>query len=194
MRSAPIADYLIRVLARLESAVSDVGRQISRPLRCREPDPRTNTTLQLACGKPRLATAQLFHATRHLAGSYLSRLQFFLNHRCFMRSQRAERSSKSPRRLMTARAGSPCWASDPFSPGKRDLGRLAASRITRSSNRNPALTGRLFPRAVSPRNGGFWTRPTSLHDRGGSHTLASMLLPTVIGLDGRLYGHRTQLN
>ena len=42
-----------------------------------------------------------FTLRRNLGGSYLSLLQFFLNHRCFMRSQRAERKGKSPRELMT---------------------------------------------------------------------------------------------
>ena len=42
-----------------------------------------------------------FTLRRHLGGSYLSLLQFFLNHRRFMRSQRAERNGKSPRELMT---------------------------------------------------------------------------------------------
>jgi len=42
-----------------------------------------------------------FTLRRHLGGSYLGLLQFFLNHRCFMRSRRAERTGKSPRQLMT---------------------------------------------------------------------------------------------
>ncbi len=42
-----------------------------------------------------------FTLRRHLGGAYLDLLQFFLNHRCFMRSRRAERQGKSPRELMT---------------------------------------------------------------------------------------------
>ena len=49
-----------------------------------------------------------FTLRRHLGGSYLSLLQFFLNHRCFMRSRRAERNGKSPRELMTGQ-GHPHW-------------------------------------------------------------------------------------
>jgi hypothetical protein len=49
-----------------------------------------------------------FTLRRHLNDSYLSLLQFFLNHRCFMRSQRAERKGKSPRELMTGQAH-PHW-------------------------------------------------------------------------------------
>jgi hypothetical protein len=49
-----------------------------------------------------------FTLRRHLGGSYLSLLQFFLNHRRFMRSQRAERTGKSPRELMTGQAH-PHW-------------------------------------------------------------------------------------
>ena len=49
-----------------------------------------------------------FTLRRHLGGSYLDLLQFFLNHRCFMRSRRAERNGKSPRELMTGQ-GHPHW-------------------------------------------------------------------------------------
>ena len=41
-----------------------------------------------------------FTLRRHLGGSYLALLQFFLNHRRFMRS-RVNRKGKSPRELMT---------------------------------------------------------------------------------------------
>ena len=44
-----------------------------------------------------------FTLRRHLGGSYLTLLRFFLNHRRFMRSQRVERKGKSPRELMTGR-------------------------------------------------------------------------------------------
>jgi hypothetical protein len=47
-----------------------------------------------------------FTLRRHLGGSYLGLLRFFLNHRRFMR--RAERSGKSPRELMTGQ-GHPHW-------------------------------------------------------------------------------------
>jgi hypothetical protein len=49
-----------------------------------------------------------FTLRRHLGGLYLDLLQFFLNHRCFMRSRRAERNGKSPRELMTGQ-GHPHW-------------------------------------------------------------------------------------
>jgi hypothetical protein len=44
-----------------------------------------------------------FTLRRHLGGSYLDLLRFFLNHRRFMRSRRAERNGRSPRELMTSR-------------------------------------------------------------------------------------------
>jgi len=49
-----------------------------------------------------------FTLRRHLGGSSLDLLQFFLNHRCFMRSRHAERNGKSPRELMTGQ-GHPHW-------------------------------------------------------------------------------------
>jgi hypothetical protein len=49
-----------------------------------------------------------FTLRRHPGDSYLSLLQFFLNHRRFMRSRRVERNGKSPRELMTGQ-GHPHW-------------------------------------------------------------------------------------
>jgi hypothetical protein len=49
-----------------------------------------------------------FTLRRHLGSPYLSLLQFFLNHRRFMRSRRVERNGKSPRELMTGQ-GHPHW-------------------------------------------------------------------------------------
>jgi len=49
-----------------------------------------------------------FTLRRHLGGSYLGLLRFFLNHRRFMRSRCAERNGKSPRELMTNQ-GHPHW-------------------------------------------------------------------------------------
>jgi len=49
-----------------------------------------------------------FTLRRHLGGSYLDLLRFFLNHRRFMRSRRDERRGKSPRELMTGQ-GHPHW-------------------------------------------------------------------------------------
>jgi len=49
-----------------------------------------------------------FTLCRHLGGSYLDLLRFFLNHRRFMRSRHAERQGKSPRELMSGQ-GHPHW-------------------------------------------------------------------------------------
>src|SRR4051794_2037119 len=49
-----------------------------------------------------------FTLRRHLGGSYLDLLRFFLNHRRFVRSRHAERQGKSPRELMTDQ-GHPHW-------------------------------------------------------------------------------------
>ena len=45
---------------------------------------------------------------RHLGGSYLDLLRFFLNHRRFARSRRDARQGKSPRELMTGQSH-PHW-------------------------------------------------------------------------------------
>ena len=42
-----------------------------------------------------------FFLRKQLGPSYLNLLQFFLNHRCFMRSEVPEREDKSPTQLMT---------------------------------------------------------------------------------------------
>ena len=42
-----------------------------------------------------------FTLRRQLGGSYLDLLQFFLNHRCFLRSRVPQRVGKSPTQLMT---------------------------------------------------------------------------------------------
>jgi len=49
-----------------------------------------------------------FTLRRHLGGSYLDLLRFFLNHRRFLRSRHAARQGKSPRELMTGQ-GHPHW-------------------------------------------------------------------------------------
>ncbi|MBV8870630.1 MAG: hypothetical protein JOY65_14640, partial [Acetobacteraceae bacterium] len=49
-----------------------------------------------------------FTLRRHLGGSYLDLLRFFLNHRRFPRSRHAERRGKSPRELLTGQAH-PHW-------------------------------------------------------------------------------------
>ena len=45
-----------------------------------------------------------FFLRRHLGEAYLSLPQFFLNHRVFMRSRRAERVGKTPKELLTGQA------------------------------------------------------------------------------------------
>jgi len=49
-----------------------------------------------------------FTLRRHLGGSYLDLLRFFLNHRRFLRSRHAERQGKSPLELMTGQSH-PHW-------------------------------------------------------------------------------------
>ncbi|MGB3670942.1 MAG: hypothetical protein WBG63_00420 [Phormidesmis sp.] len=49
-----------------------------------------------------------FFLRRSLGASYLSTLQVFLNHRCFLRSEVPERVDKSPKQLLTGEAH-PHW-------------------------------------------------------------------------------------
>ncbi|MEL7224747.1 MAG: hypothetical protein AAGL17_07750, partial [Cyanobacteria bacterium J06576_12] len=49
-----------------------------------------------------------FFLRRSLGDDYLSLLQFFLNHRCFIRSLKPERVGKSPKQLLTGEAH-PHW-------------------------------------------------------------------------------------
>ena len=49
-----------------------------------------------------------FFLRRSLGDNYLSLLQFFLNHRCFIRSMKPERVGKSPKQLLTGEAH-PHW-------------------------------------------------------------------------------------
>jgi hypothetical protein len=49
-----------------------------------------------------------FFLRRHLGSDYLALLQFFLNHRRFLRSERPERIGKSPAELLTGQ-GHPHW-------------------------------------------------------------------------------------
>jgi hypothetical protein len=49
-----------------------------------------------------------FTLRRQVGGEYLGLLQFFLNHRTFLRSRVAERVGKSPKQLMTGQ-GHPHW-------------------------------------------------------------------------------------
>ena len=49
-----------------------------------------------------------FFLRRSLGDSYLSTLQFFLNHRCFLRSEVPERVGKSPKQLLTGESH-PHW-------------------------------------------------------------------------------------
>jgi len=49
-----------------------------------------------------------FALRRQLGGGYLSLLQFFLNHRMFLRSRVAERVGKSPLHILTGEAH-PHW-------------------------------------------------------------------------------------
>ena len=51
-----------------------------------------------------------FFLRRHLGANYLSLLQFFLNHRRFIRSERPERAGRSPAEILTGQ-GLPHWLS-----------------------------------------------------------------------------------
>jgi len=59
------------------------------------PGDETHSTRQFARRKPQLAAAQLFFLRRQLGTPYLNLLQFFLNHRTFLRSHVPNASAKA---------------------------------------------------------------------------------------------------
>ncbi|MEM9153156.1 MAG: hypothetical protein AAGB19_22265 [Cyanobacteria bacterium P01_F01_bin.3] len=66
--------------------------------------PRASSLVENLNSRPR----NYFFLRRSLSSSYLSLLQFFLNHRRFLRSSHPERVDKSPTELMTGKAH-PHW-------------------------------------------------------------------------------------
>ena len=62
--------------------------------------PRSSSMVENLNSRPR----RYFFRCRHLGAAYLSLLQFFLNHRVFMRSRRAERVGKTSKELLTGQA------------------------------------------------------------------------------------------
>jgi len=92
----------------MEPAPSGDGMQVPRAFRRGEPGhgatPRSSSLVENLNSQLRTC----FTLRRHLGGSYLDLLRFFLNHRRFMRSRRTERNGKSPRELMTGQ-GHPHW-------------------------------------------------------------------------------------
>jgi hypothetical protein len=85
-----------------------------------------------------------FTLRRHLGTPYLHLLCFFMNHRRFIRSRRAEHQGKSLRELVTGqnlpRTGSRSWALARFSRSEADAGRSTTFSYV-ALLMNPALTG-----------------------------------------------------
>ena len=116
-RSAPSAGYLIRTgragpTSRQAGATHALFDAVNRAM---ARTPRSSSLVENLNSRLR----NYFTLRRHLGGSYLGLLQFFLNHRRFMRSRHAGRNGKSPRELMTGQ-GHPHWLTllglGPFQP------------------------------------------------------------------------------
>ncbi len=90
-----------RLRARIEGKFHTLFDAVSRAM---DDTPRSSSLVENLNSRLR----SYFTLRRHLGGSYLDLLRFFLNHRRFMRSRRAERQGKSPRELMTGQ-GHPHW-------------------------------------------------------------------------------------
>ena len=86
-----------RTAAKFRALVAAVGRAMADT-------PRSSSLVENLNARLRA----YFTLRRHLGGSYLDLLRFFLNHRRFPRSRHAERQGKSPRELMTGQAH-PHW-------------------------------------------------------------------------------------
>ncbi|MBW8829429.1 MAG: hypothetical protein JF606_08370 [Burkholderiales bacterium] len=106
MPAAPQEANLDGLLAALERSARPPGPQVRGPRRRRargmEGTPRSSSMLENLNSRLR----RYFFLRRHLGNAYLSLLQFFLNHRVFMRSRRADRVGKMPKQLLTG--PSPC--------------------------------------------------------------------------------------
>lgn len=96
-----IFDFIVAELARRES----VDPRRIRPVRIALRTSATTCSRSPAYSTtnwPRSrAPTNYFTLRRQLGGSYLDLLQFFLNHRCFLRSRAPQRVGKSPTQLMT---------------------------------------------------------------------------------------------
>src|SRR4051794_33718106 len=92
-----------------------------------------------------------FTLRRHLGGSYLDLLRFFLNHRRFLRSRHAERQSKSPRELMTGQ-GHPHWLT------LLGLGPLQPQQVCPRGGAQPPTQDTL-PVAIRPSQAGAFRTP-----------------------------------
>jgi len=88
-RRARLFDQLGCRLHPIEQAVRDVLAET----------PRASSLVENLNGRLR----NYFFLRRHIGSGYLELLQFFLNHRRFLRSQRPERVGKSPAELLTGR-------------------------------------------------------------------------------------------
>jgi hypothetical protein len=93
-REAALRDQLGERFFPLSMAVAEVAQQTVRASSVIE-----NLNSRLRC---------YFFLRRHLGPDYLALLQFFLNHRRFLRSERPERVGKSPAELLTGEAH-PHW-------------------------------------------------------------------------------------
>ncbi len=110
LRAAPLAHHLTGVLKqRWNGCVQRTGGKFHALFASRARAMADTAAQQRAGGEPQLGRLRTyFTLRRHLGGSYLDLLRFFLNHCRFVRSRHAERQGKSPRELMTGQ-GYPHW-------------------------------------------------------------------------------------
>ena len=95
------------IIADIEQSIGDKFRAVFKAVsQAMARTPRSSSMVENLNSRLR----NYFTLCRHLGGSYLDLLRFFLNHRRYMRSQLAERVGKSPRELMTGESH-PHWLS-----------------------------------------------------------------------------------
>ncbi|MGB3299775.1 MAG: hypothetical protein WBA76_16025 [Phormidesmis sp.] len=87
--------------SRLSSKFQGVMKSVKKALK---QTPRASSLIENLNSRLR----NYFFLRRSLGDSYLSLLQFFCNHRCFLRSRVPERVGKSPKQLLTGKAH-PHW-------------------------------------------------------------------------------------
>jgi hypothetical protein len=169
LRAAPLAQHLARILAGMEPASSDNGRQVPHALRRREPGHGAHPAQQLAGGEPQLAAAQLLHPAP-APGRLVSRLAAVLPQPPALPAQPACRApGQEP--TETDDRPKPSALAHPAKPGTAS----APASLTRGGS-PPAAQDTLPTKLRPPQTGGFRAPCVTQKGRILNHALLCYLL------------------